>query len=411
MNNYSNHKEFTRRKFIKTAGLGIAAMTLTANSKSSQNNSLKPKKKVRIGIIGGSFGLSFQFHEHPDCIVEAVSDLRPERRSALMKTYKCSKSYDSLETLIRDPKIDAVFIATGAPDHAKHVIASLKAGKHVLCAVPAAMTLEDCDDILNTVKKTGLTYMMAETSVWRQSMISVKKLYVDGAFGNLMSYAAQYNHPGLETLYIEKGKKTWRYGLPPMLYPTHCTSFVVGLTKERLTEVTCLGWGDNDPILKDNQFNNPFWNESAFFRTSKRLPFHIEVNWKGALRGTERGEWRGDKMSLFMSHGSMSSPVLVKAGEKTVKDEGGFNVTENVVEEFIAPQWWKTEMLPESLRYDSGHEGSHTFITHEFIDSIVRERTPEVDIYQAIAMTAPGIVAHQSALKGGELLKIPSFDI
>ncbi|SCM57255.1 Gfo/Idh/MocA family protein [Petrimonas mucosa] len=397
-----------RRKFMQSAVIGATAMTVAPRLAFSQSK--LTKNKVRIGIIGGRFGAGFHFHDHPDCIVEAVSDLIPERLQKLKTVYKCDKSYPSLEKLIKDPKIDAVFIATGAPDHARHVIASLKAGKHVLCAVPAAMTLEECDDILNEVKRTGLTYMMAETSVWRQSMISVKKFYKEGAFGNIMSYAAQYNHPGLESLYIENGKKTWRYGLPPMLYPTHCTGFVVGLTKERLTEVTCIGWGDNDPVLRDNQYNNPFWNESALFKTNKGLSFHMEVNWKGALRSAERGEWHGDAMSVVMSHGAGSNTVLVKAGEKIVKDEGGFNVKANTVEQFTIPKWWETDMLPESLRYNSGHEGSHTFITHEFIDSIINDRTPEVDIYQALAMTAPGIVAHQSAIKGGELLKIPSFD-
>jgi hypothetical protein len=74
------------------------------------------------------------------------------------------------------------------------------------------------------------------------------------------------------------------------------------------------------------------------------------------------------------------------------------------------PKWWKTDLLPKTLQHDSGHDGSHTFITHEFIDSLVNNRQPTVNIYEAIAYTAPGIVAHQSALKGGENMKIPSFD-
>lgn len=399
-----------RRKFLGTVGMSATAMAMAPNQIFSQK-SYSPMKKVRVGIIGGRFGADFNFEEHPDCIVEAVSDLIPERRQRLMIKYKCNKNYPSLKELLKDPKIDAVFIATGAPDHAQHTIESLRAGKHVLCAVPVGMMLDECYEVLYEVKRSGLTYMMAETSIWRQSMISVKKLYEEGAFGNFMGFAAQYNHPGLESLYIENGKRTWRYGLPPMLYPTHCTSFVVGLTKERLTEVNCIGWGDNDPFLKDNQYNNPFWNESAFFKTSSGLSFPVEVNWKGALRGSERGEWYGDKMSVVMSHGAMSGSVMVKAGQKMEKDEGGFNVSANTVEEFKAPKWWQTDMLPEPLRHDSGHEGSHTFITHEFIDSLIRNRTPEVDIYQSLAMTVPGIVAHQSALRGGEWMRIPSFDV
>ena len=67
------------------------------------------------------------------------------------------------------------------------------------------------------------------------------------------------------------------------------------------------------------------------------------------------------------------------------------------------------EASPEPLRHDSGHGGSHTFLTHEFIDALVSGRRPAIDIHEALAYTAPGIVAHQSALQGGTLLKIPDF--
>ena len=62
------------------------------------------------------------------------------------------------------------------------------------------------------------------------------------------------------------------------------------------------------------------------------------------------------------------------------------------------------------LRHDSGHEGSHTFITHEFISALLQNRQPTVNVYEAVAYTAPGIVAHQSALKGGEQMKVKQFD-
>jgi hypothetical protein len=64
-------------------------------------------------------------------------------------------------------------------------------------------------------------------------------------------------------------------------------------------------------------------------------------------------------------------------------------------------------MLPEPLRHDSGHEGSHTFLTHEFVRAVVEQTKPAVDVYEAVAYTAPGIVAHQSALRDGERRKVP----
>lgn len=396
-----------RRAFLKTMGIGTAALTIPRYL-SAAGYSLQ--RKVKIGIVGGRFGLSFYFHEHPACIVEAVSDLREDRRKLLMDTYRCKKSYTSLTKLLQDKNIEAVFLATPAPDHVKHTIECLKAGRHVLCAVPAAMTLDECDELKRTVEQTGLKYMMAETSVYRQGAICARKFYREAKFGNIFSAAAEYNHPGLEKYYFEEGKPTWRHGFPPMHYPTHCTAFLVSVTGARLTHVSATGWGDDSDLLKNNPYNNPFWNETAFFNTNQNVPFRVEVNWKGALVEAERAEWRGDKMSFFYPDGRSKQFSVITAGTTLGKDDAGFTHAHNVAEPYEVPRWWNTDMLPEPLRHDSGHEGSHTFITHEFVDSIVNDRTPAVDVYESIAYTAPGIVAHQSALKDGAYMAIPAFD-
>jgi hypothetical protein len=91
------------------------------------------------------------------------------------------------------------------------------------------------------------------------------------------------------------------------------------------------------------------------------------------------------------------------------KDDAGFERDLLPFERYKQPMWWKTDLLPEPLRHDTGHQGSHTFLTHEFIDALKHERRPTVDIYEALAYTVPGIIAHESALRGGERLKIPQF--
>jgi predicted dehydrogenase len=367
-------------------------------------------RKTKIGVVGGNFGRSFYFHEHPDSVVEAVSDLRPERRRALMETYRCPKSYESLEELILDRNVDAVAIFTPAPDHVRHVVATLKSGKHALSAVPAALSLEECGLLLETVKSTGLTYMMAETSYYQQPTISARRFHREGRFGTVYYTESEYHHAGLEALFFENGQPTWRYGFPPMLYPTHCTAHLVSVTGERLSEVSCIGWGDGDPILRDNAYHNPFWNETAFFKTSAGHAFRVAVFWKGAHRGTERAQWYGDRMSFFGADPNGLGPVIVRSGQQVEKDSGGFVRQLPEHEKYEQPAWWATDMLPAPLRHDSGHEGSHTFLTHEFVDALVKGRPPAVNVYEALAYTAPGIVAHQSALNGGAQMKIPSFD-
>jgi hypothetical protein len=115
-------------------------------------------------------------------------------------------------------------------------------------------------------------------------------------------------------------------------------------------------------------------------------------------------------MSFYTDNGRSGSVLVKKSGE-TGTDDAGFVQSRPNLEAYNQPEWWDTEMLPEPLRHNSGHHGSHTFLTHEFIDALLNERKPTVDINEALAYTVPGIIAHESALLGGELLKIPQFSI
>ena len=401
-------RDWSRRAFLQRGAVAGAALPLYAMLAVNA-----APKKLHIGVVGGGFGTSFQWHEHPDCVVEAVSDLRPERRERLMRVYHCDKSYNSLEELVEDGNIDAVAVFTEGPNHVRHVIEVMKHGKHAISAVPASLGggVEEAEQLLDAVKKYGLTYMMAETSYYQQPTISARKFQQQGKFGTIYYYEAEYQHPGLEVLYFENGKRTWRHGLAPMHYPTHCTAFVTGVTGERLTEVACHGWGDDDPICKDNVYNNPFWNESAMFKTDRGHAFRCNVWWKGAHRGCERAQWIGNRMSFYCGDPRGLGPVLVRSAQgRKEKDDAGFVRDLPAMEAYAQPEWWKTDMLPKPLRHNSGHHGSHTFLTHEFVDALTHDRRPAVDIYEALAYTVPGIVAHESALRHGELLKIPQYN-
>ena len=356
-------------------------------------------RRLRMGIAGGRFGSSFYFHEHPNAVVDAVADLRSDRRAHLMKTYECAKSYESLEAMLRDRQVEAVGLFTPAPDHVRHALQCLRAGKHVLSAVPAAMSLEECAQLVEAVRTSGLTYMMAETSYYQQLTISARRFYKDGAFGRLYACESEYHHAGLDSLFVEDGKRTWRYGFPPMHYPTHCTAHLLSVTGERIDSVSCIGWGDGDPVLRDNVYGNPFWNETALFRTDRGTSFRVAVWWKGAHKGTERAQYFGDKMSFFFQHPNGIGPATVKWTTLQEKDSGGFARQAAVLEPYAEKKWWATDLLPAPLRHNSGHEGSHTFLTHEFVDAVLNQRKPAIDVYEAVAYTAPGIVAHQSALK------------
>lgn len=393
----------TRRHFLALGGASVMAPSVARPAGAGA-------KKIRVGIAGGRFGASFFWHEHPDCVVAAVTDLLPDRRAHLMKTYRCDKSYPSLEEMVKDPGIDAIGVFTEGTNHFSHDMLALEHGKHVISAVPAVMApsveegLDQAHRLSEKIKETGLTYMMAETSYWQQRTISVRKLHEAGALGRIFCCESDYFHPGLRVLYGTAEKPTWRYGVPPMFYPTHCTAHLIGITGERLTEVTCSGWGDDDPICKKNAFkNNPFWNETAHFRTDRGTSFRVRVWWEAPVWSGEVASWFGTRMAITAQGEKWA------ASEATGKDDAGFAHRQATKAPFENVEWWKTDMLPEPLRHDSGHQGSHTFITHEFIEALAHARKPAVDIGEALAYTVPGIVAHKSALKDGESMKIPVF--
>lgn len=410
----------TRREFLQRSGLAVAGAVLIPNLFISGRSraqggvmSESSTKKIRMGIVGGGFGCAFHWHLDPNCIVEAVSDLRADRRKALQDVYRCDKAYNSLEELIKDPKVDAVAVFTGPPDHARHTIACMKAGKHVISAVPACVSIEEAEHMLEVAKKTGLTYMMAETSYYRPVMISARQFLKEGKFGDIYYTEAEYHHHHdagtIKGLWFgPNGERTWRWAFPPMLYPTHATAYLIGLTDERLVEVTCYGWGDDDPAIKGNTYKNPFWNETALFKTNKGNSFRVSVNWKGAFGSCERGQWYGSKMSLFDYSANGMGPIIRRSSGTTEADAAGFAMGGAEREEYQPPDYAQS-MLPEPMRVGGGHGGSEPMLTHEFIDALVHNRKPAVDIYSALAMTVPGIVAHNSALRGGRQMKVPNF--
>ncbi len=395
----------SRRDVLTTtsaAALGTAAAGawLPSGALAAAETAAAPSadRKLRLAVVGGGFGAAFHWHEHPGCIVTGVTDLRPDRRDILRKRYHCDAVYDSLEIMIQKAKdIDAVAIFTEAPNHEKHVRLCLERGWHVLSAVPACLTLEEAERLRDVKEKTGLKYMMAETSYYRHYSIAARQLYQEGKFGDLFYSEVEYYHPKIggkaSALSFYQGKPTWRYGYPPMLYPTHCTGFLVGVTRERFTEVSCLGWGSpEEPTLKDNAYHNPFNVGSALFKTDKGHLCRCNVFWEGVADG-ERAQWFGTKLAFYMP-GSGGQPFRVQGPNAPKWDQ--------------LPNFWA--LVPEKMRYDSGHGGSHPFLTHEFVTALLDDREPVIDLYEALAMTVPGIVAHQSALKGGEQLKIPRFD-
>ncbi len=382
-----------RRDFLQKAGaVSVGAMLAgplparSAVAAAAQKKVWTPvsDRKVRVGIVGYGvcrFGAAFGFQDHPNVEVVAVSDLIDERRQGLMKACRCEKSYESLEVLVKDPKIEAVFVATDAPSHARHCIEVLKRGKHVMTAVPAVLgSIEDAERLAETVRTTGLKYMMAETSCFRPDCYAMRRIYEAGGFGRIIYSEGEYYHYGPTPIGSFKG---WRIGMPPLWYPTHSTAYYVGVTGKRFTSVSCVGFSAGFDAYKPgaNKYNNRFTDEVALFQTSEGGSSRM-LMCKGIHKlVVERGRVFGERGWM---EGSEYRGAMKKLPDTTRPP--------------LPPQ------MPAG-----GHGGSHGPLANEFVTSIIEDREPMVNIYEALAMTVPGVIAHQSAIKDGETLKIPQF--
>ena len=403
-------KGTTRREFVRWAGvagaaLGLGGVTSVLAAESSpprdaqgniipgfektkaSSNAAKgwqpfSDRRIRVGIAGYGlchFGAAWGFQDHPNVEVVAVTDLIPGRCAELAKACRCEKTYPSCEEMIKDDKIEAVFIATDAPSHARLAVAALQRGKHVASAVPAVWgSLEDADRLFEAVKKSGLKYMMFETSCGHADLWALRQRYEAGELGKIIYSEGEYYHympnpyPGYNPKTNNVDPAGWRNGGPPQWYPTHSNAYYVGVTGGSFTEVCCMGMPGIAAHLRpeNNPYKNPFGSEIALFRTSEGGMSRMAVCWDLPEAGGEQGRVYGQK----------NEKVTVNTDRPP---------------------------LPPGMGGGTHRGGNHLMC--DFVDAILRDRKPRVDVAQALNMTVAGIVAHQSALKNGELMKIPQY--
>lgn len=393
-------------------------------------------QKIRMGISGaGGFAECFipLFKNHPQVASVTLAEVLPERRKKIAEKFGIEKTVTSHEELCQSD-VDAIAIITQRHLHGPQAVMALESGKHVYCAVPAASSLEELRQLVDTVEKTGLMYMMGETSYYYPANIFCRDKFLKGEFGEFIYGEGEYLHDmshGFYEAYQNSGGENWKRvaGFPPMYYPTHSTSMIISITGQKLTRVSCLGFTDKheDGIfgIGKNNWDNPYSNQSALFRTSGG----------GCCRINEFrriGHKAGNcvRTSIYGTHGCFEQQgdshfwTDIDGGQKNLDED--FRCPVSTVDS--APD---KEQLSGSEQEDfysdiskvhphyrlpaefktlvNGHYGSHQFLVDDFVRSVTQNRLAPNHVWAAASYTAPGLVAHQSALNEGQLLDIPDF--
>lgn len=371
-------------------------------------------KQINIAIVGLGFGAEFIpiYQRHPNANMYAISQRTQSKMDEVGDQYGIDVRYADYDELLKDPKVDAVHINTPIPDHAPMTVKALKAGKHVACTVPMCTTLEEAKEIIDIVKETGLKYMMMETVVYAREFLFVKEMYEKGELGKIQFLEGSHQQD-------MDGWPSYWPGLPPMWYATHCVGPVMALTNGQAEYVSCFGSGTiREELIKE--YNSPFAVESTHikFKNSDISGRVYRSLFDTARQYRESFNVYGTKKAFEWPLIEGEDPVIHTAKKpepeipQRVKCPDYAHLLPKEIQCFTTGGVYdEGENQHLSFTQGAGHGGSHPHLAHEFVMSLIENRDAFPNAVQSANWTCTGICAHESALKGGELVKLPDYTL
>jgi predicted dehydrogenase len=365
------------------------------------------KRKINIAIVGLGFGAEFIpiYEKHPNANMYAICQRTKSKLDEIGNAFGIEKRYTDFEALLKDPNVDAVHINSPIHNHASQSLAALRAGKHVACTVPMATTVDECRAIVEAVKETGLTYMMMETVLYSREFLFVKEMYDKGEMGRIQFLRASHQQEmGAWPGYWE--------GLPPMHYATHCVGPVLGLTRDQAEYVSCFGSGRISENLIP-KYNSPFAIETCHikFRNSDLSAEVTRSLFNTARQYRESFDAYGSKKSFEWTQIEHEQHVI-HTGETPSRvnvPDYGHQLPKEIASFTTAGVYDSESNQHLSFIQGAGHGGSHPHLAHQFLMALVEEKQPYPNAQQSANITCVGILAHESAMKGGEIIKLPKF--
>ncbi len=363
-----------------------------------------------MAVVGLGFGAEFlPIHQaHPLADLVAVCRRDRGELDRVADHFGIPRRYTRLSDLLADPEIDAVHINSPIGDHAAQSVQALRAGKHVMCTVPMGTTVEDCQEVCRAVEETGRRYMMAETVVYSREFLYLRDLLRRGELGCLQYLAA--SHPQD----MDGWPEYWQRMIP-MHYATHVVGPCLGLAGGRAESVSCFGSGTVRPDIAQKS-GNSFAVETCHIKIrDSDVAAHIwRFLYDVARQYRESIDVYGSKKSFEWSLVE-GEPHILHVAKRPERE---------IPEKVEIPDF--AHLLPEPIRkftqsieddqhlsfvQGGGHGGSHPHMVHEFLSALAEDRDPWPDARTAANWTCVGICAHQSALRGGQIVPLPDFTL
>jgi predicted dehydrogenase/GNAT superfamily N-acetyltransferase len=360
---------------------------------------------IRLAIIGAcGRGAAFKraLDAIPDLKVTAVCDLDSAGLKQAAADLGAAHAFTDYQELLEHAPVDAVLLGTPMPLHVPQSIAALQRNIHVLCEVPAGVSLEECQQLVLAARRSSAIYMMAENYIYSRQNRLITELVRRGLFGTPYFADGEYLHELKELNEKTPWRRRWQTGINGITYGTHSLGPILQwMPNDRVVAVSCAGSGHHYKDPRGNEYEN----EDAVVMLCKmasgglvkiRVDMlsdrpHAMTNYQ--LQGTD---------GCYESARALGEPDRIWLRARNPSPDRWENLAD-----------LENEFLPADIRHAHdaanamGHGGGDYFELLDFVQAIRGERPPTVGIDQAMDMTLPGLLSQRSIAEGGKWIAVP----
>ncbi|HOZ49272.1 MAG TPA: Gfo/Idh/MocA family oxidoreductase [Candidatus Hydrogenedentes bacterium] len=417
----------TRREFVRAG----AALGMTAALGKIHAEGAATMETVRLGFVGvGSRGTNLlrTALEIPGVEVRAVDDI-VEARAAQAQDIVAAASGQrpeaytrgetDFERLVARDDLDAVVCATSWPWHAPVSVAAMRAGKYAATEVPAALTLDECWNLVRTHEETRVPCMMLENVCYFENVLALLRMVREGVFGEMIHAEGGYQHDCRFLMFTEDGQLTWRGDhsarLNGNLYPTHPIGPIAQWFNinrgDRFTRIVSMSTASHglrntaeaqfgpEHALSTREYALGDVNTclirtangrtvTLYFDMCTPRPYDLILRLQGT-KGIHMG-WQSDQIYL----------------EGVSPQAHTYEPFAPYMQRYAHPLW---TALQEEAAKNGGHGGSDYITVYDFIKAVRTKTTPPQDVYDAATWSAVLPLSIQSVAQESATIDFPDF--
>jgi predicted dehydrogenase len=322
--------------------------------------------------------------------------------------------------MVAQPDIDLIYISTPWNLHVPQAVAAMENGKHCAVEVPAAVTLEECWQLVETSERTRRHCVILENCCYGYEEMLLKRMAHGGLLGTLTHAECAYIHDLRGLLLSDSSEGLWRR-FPHAerdgnFYPTHGLGPIAQCLKVSVED-------DFDFIVSVSSREaslTEYRDTTQPIESVKRQEHYIAGDMNVSILRTKLGR------TIVLQHDVVTprpyDRILLLAGTKgTFRDYpprlaldshgGAHHWMEKDAYDALKAEWedplWKT--VGEIAKQRGGHGGMDFMMNYRLITAMQEGRTPDMDVYDAALWSAPGPLSEQSVANGSSPVKFPMF--